>query len=148
MRKKDGPTARIIERARTEPGGIIRWHEAEDEYCSASSVARHERMQYNSLRSRGHKYPSAHYHSSVGRVLKKYFLKVEGTKGFYVLKESITENDPLDHVIVNNFNRDFGFNGYLGSHSAPRAWGQTLKVEFAKPYLIKMSQVQPYPQVI
>ena len=77
-RNKNGPTSRILELARTAPGGVVRWREARDEYVLGSEAAqRNER--------RGHK----NFHMSLKRVLDRYFYKVDGTEGFYVLKSTI-----------------------------------------------------------
>lgn len=99
-RNPGGPTARILELARSAPGGVIRWHEAEDCYVQGSPAAMKER---NAARSapfrrgkirRGWAYhPSLHFHSSVKRVLTRHFEKVEGTKGYYVLRSTIYNDD-------------------------------------------------------
>lgn len=82
MRNPNGPTARIIDRARSEPGGVLRWREANGEYLRASFAARVNK-------SRG----ETNYKMGLGNILQRYFVKVEGIKGFYVLKEMLEGED-------------------------------------------------------
>lgn len=78
-----GPTADILEFARRQPGGVIRWREARGRYLNASMAARADVR-------RGGPY---HFHMALGKVLHRYFTKVEGTDGYYVLNESIVGED-------------------------------------------------------
>ena len=78
------PTKRIIEFARRQPGGVIRWSEAEGIYREESKQAR---------RGQGFK-------QNVGRLLKKHFTKVGGIRGFYVLDETIV-GDPSEEKGLN-----------------------------------------------
>lgn len=77
---KNGPTEKIIEMARSAPGGVIRWRDARAEYIKGSPSARKE------LQSR-----TTRFHMGIKRVLDRHFTRVEGTDGYYVLTESIDE---------------------------------------------------------
>lgn len=71
-----GPTQSIIEFARTQPGGVIRWRDAHEEYvCASPKAKRHLRRGENN------------HHIWVGEVLRRHFAKVDGVNGYYVLKE-------------------------------------------------------------
>lgn len=74
------PTKKILEFARKQPGGVIRW-------CEADGIYRKESP--NSRRGQG-------YQQNIGRIFDRYFTKVEGLRGFYVLDESIAP-DPTEH---------------------------------------------------
>ncbi len=80
----DGPTARILRMANKAPGGVIRWSEACAEYIEGSPAARKDERR-----------KERRYHISLGHVLKRHFLQVEGTRGFYVLRNS-TVPDMVD----------------------------------------------------
>lgn len=81
------------------PGGVIRWHEARDEYLAGSKAARDEEdkshrrrpMIFSLASSKWQKVRSngRHYHMSLSRVLERHFERVEGVNGFYVLKSTI-----------------------------------------------------------
>lgn len=75
MRDPDGPTARIIRRALSQPGGVITWGEARLEYIRSSLSAQRE--------VRGPS-TSSHFHMSLHHVLRRHFVKVEGVRGYYV----------------------------------------------------------------
>jgi len=77
-----GPTANILEFARSQPGGVIRWRDATYVYRQHSAAATRDR-------SRG----ETHYHMNVGHILRKYFTKVDGVPGYYVLSETIVGED-------------------------------------------------------
>ena len=87
--RKEGPTAAILREAKNEPGGVMRWGEAEMLYRSASYSARREYSMNSSRRSK-------HFHMSLQRILRKYFTKVEGIRGFYVLNEFTKSPCPAD----------------------------------------------------
>ena len=70
-----GPTRLIVEMAQKKPGGVIRWHEARDQYLKGSESAR-----------RNERKGERNYHMSLKQTLDRNFLKVDGTDGFYVLK--------------------------------------------------------------
>lgn len=73
--KGNGPTARIIQRALSAPGGLIRWREAEAEYVSSSEAARrHARRGENN------------HHIWLKAIFDRHFVKVEGVDGHYVLR--------------------------------------------------------------
>ena len=76
---RNGPTHHIITFARTSPGGIISWADACVIYRSVSSAARHDRV--------------GHYHMNVGHIFRRYFVKVEGARGLYALKELLQGED-------------------------------------------------------
>ncbi len=103
-RRKDGPTTRILELARSAPGGVIRWHEAEQCYLDGSESARREQRASRNIMNRLGKlgrervYASANYRMGVKRVLERHFLKVEGTRGYYVLKEAVNALGGEDQV--------------------------------------------------
>lgn len=79
-----GPTRAVVEYARAEPGGVIRWREAEDEYCRHSEPARRHRR-------RGEN----NHHIWLKRIFDRHFVKVDGINGFYVLKETIpSQSEP------------------------------------------------------
>lgn len=80
---RDGPTARIIERALSEPGGVIRWREAREEYISASPSARTDVRRGGPFR----------FHMALGKVLQKHFTKVEGIDGYYVHNSMLEGED-------------------------------------------------------
>jgi hypothetical protein len=89
MKRHDGPTAHILRMARQAPGGIIRWNEARDEYLKGSQTARDDEKSAASRHRRGFTSSSGggrHYHMTLHQTLKRNFLKVEGTNGYYVLK--------------------------------------------------------------
>ena len=80
---RDGPTARVIARALSQPGGVIRWREARDEYLSVSAAARADVI-------RGGPY---HFHMALGKVLHRHFVRVEGVWGFYVHRSMLEGED-------------------------------------------------------
>jgi hypothetical protein len=73
------PTKKVLEFARQQPGGIIRWSEAEMVYRMESKAAR-----------RGHGFMQ-----NISRIFDRHFTKVEGVSGFYVLDETIAP-DPTE----------------------------------------------------
>lgn len=73
--KSKGPTRLIIEMAQKKPGGVIRWHEARDQYLKGSEAAR-----------RNERKGERNYHMSLKQTLDRNFMKVEGANGFYVLR--------------------------------------------------------------
>lgn len=121
-RKKGGPTDRILELAKAAPGGVIRWHEADEAYrdgspCAQSEHSNAKRYKSGSIASlkinEGGRfrtvYPPMHYRSSLNSVLKRHFHKVEGTKGYYVLKSTIFNDDwEEDARALHDFNNVFG----------------------------------------
>lgn len=76
--RKDGPTKRIITMAWDAPGQLIRWREAEAVYDSWNKYRKFDNNR-NNLR----------------RIFDRHFVKVEGVRGYYVLKESI-RNDSVE----------------------------------------------------
>ncbi len=60
------------------PGGVVRWVEAKNAYIQTAS-----------------RYVAANrgFHQNIGRIFKKYFSKVEGTRGYYVLNDSICHEE-------------------------------------------------------
>lgn len=74
-----GPTQNIISFARSQPGGVISWSEACGKYRELSSAARHDRV--------------GHFHMNVGNIFQRYFVKVQGARGLYVLKELLQGED-------------------------------------------------------
>lgn len=104
------PTREIVKLARTSPGGIIRWHEARDVYLEQSESARRDEqaarknrvsLSLARARRRNSVSGSRHYHLSLQRVLKRNFVKVQGTDGFWVLKHSVCGDQDGD-VLDNN----------------------------------------------
>lgn len=77
MRQMERPTAAIKEFARSQPGGVIRWGEAERLYLSHSENAR---------RGRG-------FHMNLKRIFDRHFVRVDGIRGFYVLASEIVGED-------------------------------------------------------
>ena len=71
------PTRRILEFARAQPGGVIRWCEAAAKYREATGISRH----------------TSHYHMNVGHILRDNFVRVDGVRGYYVLKSFLTGED-------------------------------------------------------
>lgn len=61
-KRADGPTSRIVEFARQQPGGVIRWRDADAIYLKASASARKD--------------TAGHYHISLARVFDRYFTQV------------------------------------------------------------------------
>lgn len=79
MAKKTGATAAILEFARQTSDGIVKWSEVDKIYCSKSTS---KKLQY--YRGR---------HMNIGRIFNKYFVKVEGVRGYWMLEESIVGED-------------------------------------------------------
>lgn len=77
-----GPTANILTFARLQPGGVVRWREVTYVYRQHSAAAVRDR-------SRG----ETHYHMNVANILRKYFTRVEGVAGYYVLNEAMVGED-------------------------------------------------------
>jgi hypothetical protein len=64
----------IRQYAADQPGGVIRWREAASIYVQLSPAAKmQERKGWT------------HYHQNVAKIMRKYFTRVEGTVGYYVL---------------------------------------------------------------
>lgn len=97
---RDRPTARILRLARAAPGGVIRWREARDEYVKGSHAAQEEERDArsaNGLNKQTFKERTGrHYHMGLSRLLERHFYKVEGTRGYYVLKGVIFNDDRAD----------------------------------------------------
>ena len=124
-RNNDGPTARILELARNSPGGVIRWCEGQAEYVKA---AKFNRDWPRSMQTG--------YKQNLLRILKRYFDKVEGTRGYYVLRESIPQEvDSEDVKALQNFANVYGSDEYGMST-------RTLAIVTYR-QLARMSQVQP-----
>lgn len=82
-RNYNGPTARILRLAQSSPGGVIRWREAEAEYVAGSRKA----QRHAARRERNHC-------MWVKGVLDRYFVRVDGVKGHYMLRVKTYSEDP------------------------------------------------------
>ena len=78
---KGHPTKEIKRMASSQPGGVIRWRDAQAVYLRESESARRDNR-------RG----SYNFHMNMKRIFKRYFKKVEGVNGFYVLKSMADES--------------------------------------------------------
>lgn len=123
-RNPDGPTALILKLAREAPGGVIRWAEAEGAY------------------RRGSKYGACN-HMSLGNLLRRHFDKVEGARGFYVLRSTIYNDDAAeDLLMLNEFHRDFGSDEYGRSHGrSPTEYSVVRGVK-------RMSDIRPEDEIM
>lgn len=77
-RMTKGPTKEIILAAKGMPGGVIRWSEAFAVYGEHSKGLQ------------------SYWGMNLSRVFDRYFTKVEGVRGHYVL-DSMIEGDPTEH---------------------------------------------------
>jgi hypothetical protein len=87
--KGPGPTRLILEMAQRAPGGVIRWHEARDEYLKGSESAR-----------RNERKGERNYHMTLKQCLDRNFLKVQGTDGFYVLYHMTCGGDNTGDLVI------------------------------------------------
>ena len=113
IKRSDGPTARILRLARAAPGGLIRWHEARDEYLKGSQTARDDEKSAASRRHRGFNLTSSsggrHYHMSLHQALERHFFPVDGTRGYYVLKGVVFNDDfTEDKQVLEDFGAAYG----------------------------------------
>jgi hypothetical protein len=65
-----GATRNVLERATRQPGGIIRWSEAESWYQEVAPQRTHW----------------AGWKMNLSRLLKRYFVRVGGVRGHYMLR--------------------------------------------------------------
>lgn len=97
-RDPNGPTAKIIELARNSPGGVIRWCEAQRTY-----------LEHSHFNNKWPKKMQSGFKMNVKRILDRHFKKVEGTKGYYVLSETVPNaHDNEDVAALQNFVHIFG----------------------------------------
>lgn len=83
MRRSNGPTAKVIAFAASQPGGIISWSEAQGAYGCGVVVD-----------YKGDLVRAASQHKmSVSNVLQRHFERVEGARGMYVLRSTIGNPD-------------------------------------------------------
>jgi len=83
------PCRQIRNYASSRPGGVIRWNEARDIYIKNSEAAKHDEQN-----------GETHYHLNIRWIFRKYFLKVEGVRGFYVLKSMADgDNETLEELL-------------------------------------------------
>ncbi len=124
-KRSEGPTARIVQMARSRPGGVIRWHEARDVYLEASATARSDEKQAASRARRGFRLTSSsggrHFHLTLNQLLERNFFKVDGTRGYWVLKSTVF-NDfyTEDKQELAQFRANFGLDDNGMSISHPR----------------------------
>lgn len=85
MRNPNGPVAKVIECAQSRPGHVISWSEARVAYGTGIVKG------YN-----GPRRAAAHHNMSISNVLHRYFTRVDGTRGLYVLTSSICNHDRDD----------------------------------------------------
>jgi len=87
--KGKGPTRLILEMAQRATGGVIRWHEARDQYLKGSESAR-----------RNERKGERNYHMSLKQTLDRNFLKVKGIDGFYVLRHMTFGGDNTGDMVI------------------------------------------------
>lgn len=99
--RRPRPTANILSFARSQPGGVIRWCEAAAKYREVTGISRR----------------TTHYHMNVGHILRDFFVRVEGVRGYYVLKETIRrERNSLCEVCGLELNDDDSCPNFLPLH--------------------------------
>lgn len=83
MRRPNGPTSKVIEFAREQPGGVITWSEAQGAYARGTVI------DYRGVPVKA----ASHHKMSVSNVLRQHFNRVEGAQGMYVLRAMIDNPD-------------------------------------------------------
>lgn len=86
QQQKLGPTATIVEYARGQPGCVISWSEAQHQYGLGQVISGRGPNAVFRPGRRNHK-------MSVSNVLRRHFVRVEGTQGLYVLRSSMENPD-------------------------------------------------------
>ncbi len=85
MRRSNGPTAKVLSFAAQQPGHVISWSEARVAY-SCGTVKSYD----------GYRQAADRHRFSISNVLRRYFDRVEGARGLYVLRSSIENLDEND----------------------------------------------------
>lgn len=119
MRRPEGPTARVLQFAASQPGTVITWSEAQHAY--AQGVVPVWTPSIRGMQVRGAAY---RHKMSISNVLKKHFERVEGTRGMYVLKSTISNPDwEEDMVAMQAFHNLYGSDEFgMSTAEAAQLW--------------------------